>query len=244
MMNPISDQLWITRDGEQYGPYSREDAVHFLKSGSLRPDDLAWFEGQENWKPLKEVLASNSIMRRFSGTQLAVMGAGAAAILIGILLLGLGPFSTRDNVSASAEQSGVLGGTEADVEKLLGTSTGKAEPVSSTEPKDYAKAYFHVGDRVVVQYTPSGKARVLSIRPQKRFEDQQVIDRLLLATGETTWRKDRFIEAGQTSEGLYTPSLQMYESGSGTFYAHDIRNEHPMVSPWIYEFIVYARNLD
>lgn len=48
--------IYITRDGEQHGPYPRESAFAYLKDGSLTAEDLAWREGMEERKPLKEVL--------------------------------------------------------------------------------------------------------------------------------------------------------------------------------------------
>jgi hypothetical protein len=49
--------IYITRNGEEEGPYSRADIFAKLKEGALSPDDPAWQEGMEGWRPLKEVLA-------------------------------------------------------------------------------------------------------------------------------------------------------------------------------------------
>ncbi len=48
-------QLYIHRDGQQYGPYSLEEARDYLASGSLAPDDLAWHDGAADWIPLGSV---------------------------------------------------------------------------------------------------------------------------------------------------------------------------------------------
>ena len=48
----------ITRDGQQYGPYSIEDARTHLAVGNLLPTDLAFLDGAPNWAPLAEVLAA------------------------------------------------------------------------------------------------------------------------------------------------------------------------------------------
>ncbi len=48
----------MRRDGQQYGPYSIEDARAHLASGSLLPTDHAFFEGMTDWAPLEQVLDS------------------------------------------------------------------------------------------------------------------------------------------------------------------------------------------
>ena len=40
-------QIFISRDGEQAGPYSVEDVNACLKEGTLLPSDLACQEGME-----------------------------------------------------------------------------------------------------------------------------------------------------------------------------------------------------
>ena len=51
-------QIYIHRDGQQFGPYSAEQARDFLAAGNLLPGDLAWHDGAPNWVPLSEVLPS------------------------------------------------------------------------------------------------------------------------------------------------------------------------------------------
>ncbi len=48
--------IFISRDGQQYGPYSETDCRSHLASGQLLQDDLAWHEGLSEWKPLSAVL--------------------------------------------------------------------------------------------------------------------------------------------------------------------------------------------
>lgn len=52
----MSAQITISRDGQHYGPYSMEDLTGHLESGSIVPDDLAWMEGMEEWRPLREIV--------------------------------------------------------------------------------------------------------------------------------------------------------------------------------------------
>ncbi len=48
-------QIYISRDGEQNGPYSIEDVNTYLKDGTLLPTDLACQEGMDEWVPLGEI---------------------------------------------------------------------------------------------------------------------------------------------------------------------------------------------
>ena len=49
-------QIHIHRDGQQYGPYSVEEAREHLETGALLPDDIAWHAGITEWLPLSQVL--------------------------------------------------------------------------------------------------------------------------------------------------------------------------------------------
>ena len=48
-------QIYISRDGEQNGPYSVEDVNTYLTDGTLLPTDLACQEGMDEWVPLGEI---------------------------------------------------------------------------------------------------------------------------------------------------------------------------------------------
>jgi hypothetical protein len=45
-------EVFIQRDGQQFGPYTVDEVNDFLESGELLPDDLAWYEGAVEWLPL------------------------------------------------------------------------------------------------------------------------------------------------------------------------------------------------
>ena len=47
--------IYVLRDGEQFGPYTLEDANLFLSQGSLLPADQAWYEGAPDWIPITQV---------------------------------------------------------------------------------------------------------------------------------------------------------------------------------------------
>ena len=48
----------ISRDERTFGPYSKEQAKKFLESGELLSDDLASWDGNEEWIPLESLLSS------------------------------------------------------------------------------------------------------------------------------------------------------------------------------------------
>ncbi|MBL6763312.1 MAG: DUF1592 domain-containing protein [Verrucomicrobiae bacterium] len=48
-------QIYIQRNGEDFGPYSLEEMNRYLAEGSMSPRDRAWHEGIEGWIPLAEV---------------------------------------------------------------------------------------------------------------------------------------------------------------------------------------------
>jgi hypothetical protein len=51
-------QIYIHREGQQFGPYSVEQARDYVGTGNLLAEDLAWHEGAANWAPLAGVLAA------------------------------------------------------------------------------------------------------------------------------------------------------------------------------------------
>ena len=48
-------QIYISRDGQQLGPYTPDDVTQKVKEGGLKPDVLAWCEGCEDWMPLAKI---------------------------------------------------------------------------------------------------------------------------------------------------------------------------------------------
>ena len=48
-------QLYISREGQQFGPYSIEQARDYMASGNLLAEDLAWHDGAAEWVPLAQV---------------------------------------------------------------------------------------------------------------------------------------------------------------------------------------------
>ena len=50
----------ISRNGEQFGPYSEADLHAHISSGHILPDDLTWKEGMATWLPVAQIFSSGS----------------------------------------------------------------------------------------------------------------------------------------------------------------------------------------
>ena len=51
-----ASMLYVSRDGQTFGPYDLEQATQFLQAGQLLPSDYAMLEGQTEWKFLPDIL--------------------------------------------------------------------------------------------------------------------------------------------------------------------------------------------
>jgi hypothetical protein len=50
-MNLRPNQWYLSRNGQQHGPFSDADVANFARLGQLQPNDLIWREGFANWRP-------------------------------------------------------------------------------------------------------------------------------------------------------------------------------------------------
>jgi len=51
-------QYYVAKNGNRGGPFSQEQIEGMISSGTVSWDDLAWREGQSDWKPLSELFGS------------------------------------------------------------------------------------------------------------------------------------------------------------------------------------------
>jgi len=49
-------QIYISRDGQQNGPYGIEDINAHMENGTLLPTDLAWHDGMTDWAPVDQII--------------------------------------------------------------------------------------------------------------------------------------------------------------------------------------------
>ncbi|MDF1753402.1 MAG: DUF945 family protein [Verrucomicrobiales bacterium] len=50
-------QIFVTKDGQQSGPYTTEQVQSYLAEGRLLYTDLLWYEGLPDWQPINTVFA-------------------------------------------------------------------------------------------------------------------------------------------------------------------------------------------
>jgi hypothetical protein len=47
--------IYLTKNGQQLGPYALPEVRGMVAAGTVHPGDLAWYEGLANWIPLHQV---------------------------------------------------------------------------------------------------------------------------------------------------------------------------------------------
>jgi len=52
--------IHVSRDGQQFGPYSPEDVQAFIADGSLLSTDMGWVEGTADWVPLPQLVSGGA----------------------------------------------------------------------------------------------------------------------------------------------------------------------------------------
>ena len=52
----LPTEIYLTREGQQYGPYTLEQLKASLGDGTVAPGDLAWHEGITDWVPLSTIV--------------------------------------------------------------------------------------------------------------------------------------------------------------------------------------------
>jgi len=62
--------IHVSREGQQFGPYTQEDVQAYLAEGRLLPTDLGWTEGSAEWVPLPQLMTGEA------GVPPAVHGVG------------------------------------------------------------------------------------------------------------------------------------------------------------------------
>jgi hypothetical protein len=54
-MTSQANQWYLSRNGEQHGPFSDADLANFAALGQLQTNDLVWREGFSNWRPARTI---------------------------------------------------------------------------------------------------------------------------------------------------------------------------------------------
>ena len=51
-------QIYVSKNGQNFGPYTSEQVQSFLQQGNFLPTDLVWYEGLGEWQPAGSVFPS------------------------------------------------------------------------------------------------------------------------------------------------------------------------------------------
>lgn len=54
---------YVSRDGQQYGPYSLADLQRYLAQGNIQPTDLARSEALEQWLPVQQIVGNIAVQQ-------------------------------------------------------------------------------------------------------------------------------------------------------------------------------------
>jgi hypothetical protein len=82
-------QFYIHRDGEQYGPYSKQDLGNMAQRSELLPDDLIWCEGMPDWQSAQALFPAPSPPPPGTVGPKAKTNKLVAPLVIGFILVGL-----------------------------------------------------------------------------------------------------------------------------------------------------------
>ena len=100
--------IHISRDEEQFGPYTPEQVQEYLASGSLVATDMAWHEGAADWYPITQVGGSGSAVA--PGLACPKCGAGLEPDQVVCLACGHNlddPLPTPEEQAAAAQPQAV-----------------------------------------------------------------------------------------------------------------------------------------
>ena len=131
--------IHISRDGEQFGPYTLEDANAYLAQGSLLPTDQAWYEGTVDWMPITEVpgiqWGTAPEVAATGGESKTLLYAGIAAAVLavfGVVGWGYPGVFKEKEPSVSTDASPAANQTESP--KIISSAAGSASFFKTVEP--------------------------------------------------------------------------------------------------------------
>ena len=93
--------IHISREGQQFGPYSLDEVNTYLADGSLLPTDMAWFEGAAEWMAITQIpgvasAATPVVTPKGKGKPALILGAVVVVMVITGVAFGLGLFSGEE----------------------------------------------------------------------------------------------------------------------------------------------------
>lgn len=83
-------QFYLHRDGEQYGPYSKQDLENMAQKSELLADDLIWCEGMPDWQSAQALFLAATPNAAVTVVPKARTNKLVAPLIIGLVLIGIG----------------------------------------------------------------------------------------------------------------------------------------------------------
>jgi len=106
--------IHVMRDGQQFGPYTLEDANAYLAQGTLLPTDQAWYEGAPDWMLLAQVPG--------------VFSPGAAPVPAAVVPVAVDPMAAANPAVAAADAAVISAANQGSKKKktlvIVGSAVG------------------------------------------------------------------------------------------------------------------------
>ncbi len=103
----MSEQWYINRNGQQYGPYSTEQMKAYAQKGELSPDDYIWAQGMAEWSHARNISSLFPVhstpaspppqpgkpKKKMSGLKIAAIIIGSFLLLLILLFVAIFSFA-------------------------------------------------------------------------------------------------------------------------------------------------------
>tara|TARA_B110000196_G_C21050856_1_gene617290 strand:+ start:15 stop:683 length:669 start_codon:yes stop_codon:yes gene_type:complete len=138
-------QIYISRDGEQNGPYGIEDVNAYLEDGTLLPTDLACQDGMTEWVPISQIpgvtISGDSVETPIppsqpvpNGNKKKILigigvGMGLLALMVGIWFFFIREAGDKEQLSENKENNSTAAKPvkELTLEDVVGTYEAKKD---------------------------------------------------------------------------------------------------------------------
>ena len=107
----MSEQWFLNRDNEQYGPYTWEEILDYLRIGRIGPEDLLWNQSMNSWIKVRHIPQLKAVMKsgKSPGGRKKFLWLIAPAAAVIILLVVLLTSGSNISIEDHFPRSGVPG---------------------------------------------------------------------------------------------------------------------------------------
>jgi hypothetical protein len=110
---PIKDAWFVQRQGEEFGPYTKDVMRQYLADGNLVADDQVRHEDEKNYKPLSSVLPKPAVdLNAMAGKAADIISdiGGKSADMAAKAMTNAGPLGEKLKEKAKGKEKFILGG--------------------------------------------------------------------------------------------------------------------------------------